>query len=256
MHFLHWRRVAIVSGCVFSSLELLVVRLGQIFWREGEALFCVSRESARGVFMKRRFSISALLSAAVVGVLGAGAQAGTVPGITFFDGNPLYVQSVVGSGPDVAYLSIDLASGTKVSWQYDFDNSSAPVDGWQMLTDIAAADPNLLVNATFFPSFSEHLVNNFQYGAVAGVPSKWDFATGTYSSSNVSSTNPQGTTWVFPSVGIDQEDLSNDELIGWVDMTRPTPSPVMSESLAAVPEPASVSMLLMGTGLLIRRRRR
>jgi hypothetical protein len=203
----------------------------------------------------RLFSLRACLGLSTLGLLSSGLQAGTVQPIVFNDGNPLYVQSVVGSGPDTAYLTIDLASGTDVSWQYNFDPTNGPVNGWQMLSDVSAADPELQISATYYPSFAEHYVNNFQYGAVLGARNKWDFYTGSYNPANVSSSNPQGTSWTAGSTGIDQVNLSNNEQIGFVDVYPSPPLPVLSESLAAVPEPASLGLILLGSPLLMRRRR-
>jgi hypothetical protein len=193
------------------------------------------------------------ISAALLGVLGSTASGGTVPSITFNDGNPLYVQSVVGSGSNTAYLTINLPNGADPTWQYDF---SGTANGWQMLSDIAAADPELLVSATYYASFAEHYVNNFQYGAELGTRNKWDFDTGSYSSANVSSGNVQGTTWAGSSLGIDQVNLTNNELIGFVDVYPSPPLPVLSESAVGVPEPASVSILAIGAAGMLRRRRR
>ena len=125
-----------------------------------------------------------------------------------------------------------------------------------MLSDISTADPNLAITATYYASFGEHLVNNFRYGNATGVTGKWDFGIGSYNASNLSIANPQGTTWTFPNYGIDQADLTNGELIGFVDQTHPTPTPVLSESLAAVPEPGSASLVAAASVMFLGRRRR
>jgi len=201
----------------------------------------------------RPFSIRALAGVAAVGVFSSAARAVQVNAIQFYDGNPLDVQSVVGAGPNTAYEVIDLASGTDLAWQYDF---SASVNGWQMLSAIAGADANLTVTATYYSSFAEHLVNNFQYGYLNGNPNHWDFYTGSYSPEAVAASDPQGTSWTLSGTGIDQVNITSGEIIGWVDQTNPTPKPVLPETVTAVPEPAGVCILLMASALLLRRRRR
>ena len=216
--------------------------------------------------MKRLFSFRALIGAVAAGVFASAGHAGVVPSIVFYDGNPLYVQSVVQSsdaggaetgGPDTAYIVIDLASGPDVAWQYDFDNSSGPITAWQALNDIAAADGHLQISATFYPSFgNEWYVNNFQYGAVVGARNKWDFYTSSYNPADVSGSDLQGTTGWAGISAINTTDLTDGEILGGVDVYPSPPTPVLPETQAAVPEPASVWILLMGSGLLIRRRRR
>ncbi len=216
----------------------------------------VPRELARGDLVMRRFAFRSLFGAAVVIGFGSIARAGLVNSIVFYDGNPLYVQSVVGSGPDTAYAVLDLASGPNVAWQYNFDNSGGPVTAWTMLNDIATADPNLKISATFYPSFgNEWYVNNFQYGNAVGANNKWDFYTSSYSVADVSATDPQGTTGWTGIGAINTADLTDGEIFGGVDIYPHPPTPVLPETAAPVPEPAGLTLALFAGAALLRRRR-
>jgi hypothetical protein len=201
----------------------------------------------------RQLLIHTLSGIAVLVFFGSTAYAVQIDSIVFYDGNPLNVQAVIGSGANTAYEVIDMASGPDLAWQYNFDGS---LNGWQMLTAIEAGDPNLTVTATYYSSFAEHLVNNFQYGSITGVLNKWDFYTGSYNTGNVSSSDPQGTSWTLSGVGIDDVNITSGEIIGWVDQTKPTPQPVLPETVTTVPEPDSAGIVLVASGTLLRRRRR
>jgi hypothetical protein len=229
-----------------------------------------------GCLLRRaRKSALAILSAAMI--LGAAHRASAAPidTIQFADGNVLNVQGEYGAGADSAYLAVDFDNpsdlGADYAWQFNWVPGTT-VDGWQMLEAIAgnsnlstsgvsgtttvnnpSGDPNLTITAEFFGgTLNEHLVQNFQYGASIGNTAGWVFDTGSYSASAVSSSDPQGTSWASAGVGIDEETLSNGELIGFVNITRKAPLPTLPET--AVPEPAGI--LAMVTPLLLCRRMR
>src|SRR6202034_1506153 len=98
--------------------------------------------------------------------------------------------------------------------------------------------------AEYFPSFSEHLITNFQYGASLGTATSWDFYTGTYNPAAVSVGDPQGVSWARAGIGLDQENLANGELIGFVNVTRHAPDPPLPET--SVPLPSSEAATALG----------
>ncbi|HUB24273.1 MAG TPA: hypothetical protein VL992_02510 [Tepidisphaeraceae bacterium] len=220
----------------------------------------------------RKSALWMLIAAILISVHPA--FAAPVDSIPFADGNVLNIQGVYGSGADSAYLVIDFDSpsslGGNYAWQFNYDPSTI-VNGWQMLEAIAgssvlstspattvtdvsnpAGDPNLTVTATYYTSFAEHLIEQLQYGATVGTSSSWDFDIGTYSAAAVSSADPQGTSWTSPGVGIDDENLSDGELFGFVNITKKAPTPTLPETV--VPEPAG--MMALALPFMLRRRAR
>ena len=224
-----------------------------------------------GLFLRRwRPAKNALLLALACCLMFTSlSKAAPVDSIQFFDGNVLNIQGTYGSGSDSAYLVVDFPSGPDYAWELNW-NPATTVNGWQMMEDIAGqsvlstsgtpgttnvsnptGDPNFTVTAEFFSSFNEHQITNMQYGSTVGV-NDWDFYTGSYNAANLSATDPQGIAWKSASAGIDEANLSNGELIGWVDIFPHPPNPVAPE--IAVPEPASGAMLLIMAALLLCRR--
>jgi hypothetical protein len=229
---------------------------------------------AAGLFLRRwRRAAAMVLFLSSLFLTGRVASAQAINSVQFNDGNVLDVEGTYGSGADTAYLVVDFDNtsipGVDYAWQFNFDPST-PVNGWQMVEDIAGnsilttsgvtgttdvsnplGDPNLTVTAEYYPSFAEHLIENFQYGAESGV-NDWDFYTGTYNPAAVSAANPQGMTWASSSVGIDEQNLSDDEFIGFVDVARHAPDPTLPET--PLPPVAAAAGLLFAASLILRRK--
>ncbi|MGA3068463.1 MAG: PEP-CTERM sorting domain-containing protein, partial [Tepidisphaeraceae bacterium] len=166
-------------------------------------------------------------------------KAQPVPAIHFNDGNVLNIQGTYGSGSDTAYLIVDFPTpSTDYAWQFNW-NPATSENAWQMMETIAGqsilstsgapgstdvtnptGDLNLTLTATYYPSFSEHLITNLQYGSITGT-NDWDFYTTTYNFAAVTPSDPQGTNWKSSSVGIDDISLTEGEFIGWVDIFPP-----------------------------------
>jgi hypothetical protein len=219
----------------------------------------------------RKFTAAILIASAIFGAARS-ASADYVKAIEFSGGEALDIQGVYGSGADSAYLAIDFdnpaSPGGDYAWQFNW-NPGTPVDGWQMLEAIAGnsiistspatstsdvpnpdGDPDLTVTATYYPAFAEHLIEGLQYGPTTGTANSWDFYTGTYSDAAVSSANPQGTSWISPGVGIDEEDLTDGELIGFVNVARHAPTPTLPET--SVPAPATAGASALGTLIVLK----
>jgi hypothetical protein len=213
-------------------------------------------------------------------MVAASAVAGTVslssaipaPGVQFQDGNVLNIQGVYGSGADAAYLAVDFsAANASYAWQYNF-NPSPSVNAFEALeaiagesilntsgqpgtntVDNASGDPNLTVTATYYASYSEHLIDQIQYGSLTG-SNYFSLYYGPYSVSNLSSSEPQGVNWTYSEIGIDDVALSNGEVIGFTDAS--SGNPILPET--SVPEPASAGLAagMIGGAFLVFRRRR
>jgi hypothetical protein len=226
-----------------------------------------------GLLLRRsRKALTAILLFAGLFAAPRAARATPITAVQFLDGNVLNIQAAYGSGADTAYLVTNLNSaGQDDAWQFNW-NPATPTNGWQMIEDIAgnsilstsgtpgsttvvnpAGDPNMTVTAEFFPSFAEHLVTNFQYGSTIGLFNDWNFDTGNYNAANLSAANPQGMTWTSSGVGIDQVTLTNNEFIGWVDVAKKPPAPVLPET--AVPEPTAAIGFLGFVATRLRRRK-
>jgi hypothetical protein len=216
----------------------------------------------------RRQTKSLLIAALALFCFASVSKAQPVSSIQFYDGNYLNVQGSYGSGSDSAYLVVDFPTPTQdLAWQFNFA-SGTTVDGWQMMEDIAgesvlstsgtpgvtdvsnpSGDPNFTITAEYYSSFEEHQITNMQYGSNTGT-NDWDFYTGIFSSSNLSSSEPQGVLWKSSGVGIDEVSLTNNEFIGFVDVFPRPPTPVAPE--AALPEPTSAAGLMTLAGLALR----
>lgn len=170
----------------------------------------------------------AALSVAVSSV----AIAEPVPSIVLPDGNVLDVQSVVGSGPNSSFEVIDFqdVGGPAFAWEYQY---TTPVSGYQMLLAIAAADPILSINATYYPEYDEYFVNNFTYGSYTGNASDyWNYWTGAWDSID------QSPDWAYSDYGPGDVTISNGSFDGWVADNN---SPNLPET--ALPESGALTLL-------------
>jgi hypothetical protein len=206
-------------------------------------------------------------------VLGVCSAAWAIPvaSVPFADGNVLNIVGVVGSGPDTAYLAVDFSNnspaGPSFAWQFNWtEDPSNPTTELQMLMAI----PGLTVVPD--PTYGYDFIDNFNYGTNTGsaVPFPPDASAYSYWASYVGQDVLGSVNWVFAPNGADQQDLGylyddNGNLLatgvegliyGWTvngEYQTTNLTPDLPET--AVPEPASLSLLLMtGIGLLTRRR--
>jgi hypothetical protein len=147
--------------------------------------------------------------AAVAGGIASAAHAYPVPNVVLSDGNVLDVEGVVGSGQYTSYEVIDFqdTGGGSFAWEYKYNT---PVSGFQMLQDIAAADPRLTAQATYYPEFDEYFVDNFSFESESGNPNDyWRYLNGVYDGGN-------GTVqWTDANSGPGDVMISDGSFDGW-----------------------------------------
>jgi hypothetical protein len=178
------------------------------------------------------------------------ASAEPVPSIVLPGGQVLNVQGVVGSGQYTSYEVIDFqdTSGPSFAWEYKYDT---PVSGYQMLENIAAADPNLTVDSQFFESLGESQVLNLSYGAYTGNASDyWNYWNGTYDSVG------QTVDWTDSDVGAGDFTISDGSFDGWYNSFVNVVPPRLPET--PLPEPGALGniFVLESICLLFIRKRR
>jgi hypothetical protein len=214
--------------------------------------------------------LATILFLSVLGICSV-ACAIPVAAVPFADGNVLDIVGVVGSGPDTAYLAVDFSNnsppGPSFAWQFNWtEDSSNPTTELQMLQAI----PGL--TAVPDPTYGYDFIDNFDYGTNTGsaVPFPTDGSAYSYWTSDVGQDVSGSVNWVYAPYGADEQDLGylyddNGDLLdtgvegliyGWTingEYQTTNLTPDLPET--AVPEPASLSLLLMtGMGLLARRR--
>jgi hypothetical protein len=194
---------------------------------------------------------SSISTAAVLAVVTASvAVAEPVPSIVLPDGDVLDVQMVIGSGPYSSFEVVDFqdVGGPAFAWEYNYATptpSDPAPNGYQLLEAIVAADPNFSMDATYYPEYFEHFVNNFTYGSYTGNSTDyWNYWNGSY--------DPIGQTvdWNYAESGPDNVTLSEDSFDGWVANNN---APNLPE--IAVPEPGALALLGASCLLSLRQRR-
>lgn len=166
--------------------------------------------------------------------------------VPYINGEPIDIQAVVGSGSNASYEVIDFADtgGPSFAWEYLWNT---PVSGYQMLEDIAAAT-TLSVNATYYPAYDEHFVNNFSYDGYTGNANDyWRYVLGTYDSAT------ESVSWTDASVGPDETTISNGSFDGWYNsFTNDAPPAIPTTAgppTSAVPLPRTPLITLITMGL-------
>jgi len=152
---------------------------------------------------------------------------------------PAALEYSAGTGDNEAFLTIDF--GFEVfNFSYKWEGSG-PVSGWTVLDEIAGAGA-LEVDATWYPSFGAHLINDLNYGAA----SKYDGGTswGYYTSTD-------GSVWTSSPVGVDIRLLSDGDWDGW--SWGPLDSSWNHLRAPGEPVPEPVSVILLATGGLLAR---
>jgi hypothetical protein len=250
--------------------------------REAKRSLFVPRESAPGALtMRGKFFVRAALTAAIISGAATARVASAGSSVELGNGTALNIQSTVGSGSNTAYLAIDFSNNTPpgpaYAWQYDYnstDASGSPTSEADMLTAVAAEDPELTVVDETYPGF----IDNFNYGTNIGSAqafaasdySYWANYIGQYDSTDSTYATTQNVNWLFAPYGEDETTLgdlydANGDVLGtgvqgllygWTINGEFQTTNLTPDLPISVPEPASFGLLVVvGVSLLIGRRR-
>jgi len=175
------------------------------------------------------------------------------------NGLELDIEYTAGSGPFESFLVIDFAEtgGDAFAFSYLHDGTKTSFD---MLNDVSAAG-GLVFDVQFFDFGTGPLpfVNNFSFGGQTGNP---DFFTGGGWRLELGTLNDPTVDWTSAGVGVAERLLTDGSFDGWYNTfsndndPRVPLRPIGSGAgAAAVPEPTSTVLCLIGVGALLRRRR-
>ncbi|MGD0769064.1 MAG: autotransporter-associated beta strand repeat-containing protein [Tepidisphaeraceae bacterium] len=165
-----------------------------------------------------------VIFAALAGGIASAAHAVPVANVVSADGNVLDVEGVVGSGQYTSYEVIDFqdTGGGSYAWEYKYNT---PVSGFQMLQNIAAADPRLIVQSTYYPEFDEYFVDNFSFESDSGnADDYWRYLNGVYDGVN------KTVNWTDASLGAGDVMISNGSFDGWYNSFANDNAPRLPET--------------------------
>ncbi len=165
-------------------------------------------------------------------------------GVVVYNGEPEYS---AGTGANEAIIVIDFDAGNYFLFKYKWDGLAT---GWDALAAIDSAG-SLDVSAKWYAEFNSHFVNDFVYssGQKFNYPAGAGFTGwGYWGSSN-------GEDWM-QNTGVDWRQLANGSWDSWVWSNYDSISwqPVRGPGEAPVPEPATISLFVIGITLLLRKR--
>ncbi len=153
-------------------------------------------------------------------------------------------QYTAGAGSNEATIVIDFDAGNYFTFKYKWDGAAT---GWDALAAVDSAGA-LDVLSKWYPEFSSHFVNDFIFPGGNKFNYGQDAFTGWGYFGSVNGEN-----WVINS-GVDTRPLANGSWDAWVWSNydfNVSWDPIRGPGQSPIPEPATVSLLFLGVGLLI-----
>ena len=181
------------------------------------------------------------------------------------------IQYWTGSGTNRAALVLEFggpSTPASVAWGYRWNGSSTAasmlfalagtitVTGTNAPSPLVGSDPRLSVDASFFSGFGGYFVNTISYNQI-GLPAPWTqttrliedayFVDGTYPTLySLNSGGLWGASFTQAQVGMSDISLTNGVWIGFVQSDGADDPRTFAQPVAAVPEPGTAALLVMG----------
>jgi hypothetical protein len=183
------------------------------------------------------------------------------------------IQYWTGSGTNRAALVMEFgasATPTSIAWGYRWNGSSATaatmlfslagtITGSNAPAPLLGADPRLSVDVSFFSGFGGYFVNTISYNQ-SGLPAPWTqttrmiedayFDDGTYPTLySLNSGGLWSSSFTQAQVGMSDISLTNGVWIGFVQSDGAADPRAFAQPVAAVPEPGTSALLVLGAAL-------
>jgi hypothetical protein len=168
---------------------------------------------------------------------------GYVSGITY----DVDIEYTSGSGSNEAKIVIDFDLDNYFIFKFQWEDDSSPT-GWDALDAIDTAG-DLYVDATWYEFWQSHFVNGFDYPSGVEYNYGQGAMTGWHYYGSVDNTN-----W-SENTGVDNRILSDGDWDSWV-WTNYNESWLPLRGPGQVPVPEPMTIVLLGFGVLILRRRK